>query len=162
VSDLELREEPYDGPTAQQLIAELQLEYVARYGEPDTTPVEPAEFGQPDGRFVIGYLDGVAVAMGGVRRLRAPGSTVELKRMYVVPAARGRGLSRVVLTRLEDLAVELGASRVVLETGMKQPEAMRLYESSGYALIEPFGHYKCEPDSRSYGKALDHDRPLAR
>lgn len=150
--EIDLRDEPYDGPTAEQLIAEVQQEYVSRYGEPDTTPVEPHEFAPPNGRFVVGYIGNRAVAMGGVRLLDT--ETVEIKRMYVVPDARGCGLSRIVLSRLEDLARELGASRVVLETGLRQPEAIRLYETSGYERIEGFGHYRCEPDSLSFGKSL--------
>lgn len=153
VSDLDLRDEPYDGPVAQQLIAAVQQEYVVRYGGPDTTPVEPAEFARPEGRFVVGYLDTDAVAMGGVRRIDS--DSVEIKRMYVVPEFRGRGLSRVVLAHLESLARDLGATRVLLETGQKQPEAMRLYETSGYERVDGFGHYRCEPDSISYGKTLD-------
>jgi GNAT superfamily N-acetyltransferase len=74
--------------------------------------------------------------------------------MYVSPAARGRGFSRVILAHLESLARDLGATRVLLETGPRQPEAMRLYETSGYERVEGFGHYKCEPDSVSYGKTL--------
>lgn len=156
MSDLELRDEPYDGPSAQQLIDAVQQEYVVRYGAPDTTPVDPAEFAPPGGRFVVGYLDTDAVAMGGVRRI--DDDTVEIKRMYVVPEQRGRGLSRVVLAHLESLARGLGATRVLLETGQKQPEAMRLYETAGYERVPGFGHYKCEPDSVSYGKSITTSR----
>ena len=156
MSDLELRDEPYDGPSAQQLIDAVQREYVVRYGAPDTTPVDPAEFAPPGGRFVVGYLDTDAVAMGGVRRI--DDDTVEIKRMYVVPEQRGRGLSRVVLAHLESLARELGATRILLETGQKQPEAMRLYETAGYERVPGFGHYKCEPDSVSYGKSITTSR----
>ena len=124
MSDLELREEPYDGPIAEQLIAALQQEYVIRYGGPDAAPVDPSEFAPPHGRFVVGYLETVAVAMGGLRRIDS--DTVEIKRMYVAPDCRGRGFSRVVLAHLESLARELGATRVLLETGHMQPEAMRL------------------------------------
>jgi GNAT superfamily N-acetyltransferase len=152
VSDFDLREEPYDGPLAQGLIAAVQQEYVSRYGGPDESPVDPGEFTPPDGRFFVGYLDGEAVATGGLRR--ADNDSLEIKRMYVVPDARGRGLSRLVLARLEEVAREMGATRVILETGSKQPEAMRLYETSGYEQIEGFGHYKCEPLSFSYGKTL--------
>ena len=152
MSDLDLRAEPYDGPAAQQLTEAVQQEYVVRYGAPDTTPVQPTEFEPPGGHFIVGYLATTAVAMGGLRRVDA--ETVEIKRMYVVPECRGRGLSRVVLARLESLARELGASRILLETGQQQPEAMRLYETSGYERVEGFGHYRCEPDSVSYGKSL--------
>lgn len=147
-----LQEEPYDGPAAAVLIAAVQQEYVERYGGPDTSPVDPAEFAPPHGRFVVGYLDGDPVAMGGIRRL--DGETVEVKRMYVAPQARGRGLSRLVLARLEDLAVSLGARRIVLETGSRQPEAVALYDSAGYERIEGYGHYKCEPLSVSFGKTI--------
>jgi GNAT superfamily N-acetyltransferase len=149
---LDLREEPYDGPAAQQLIAEVQLEYVARYGGPDTTPVEPGEFAPPHGRFVIGYDGTTAIAMGGIRLISD--GVAEIKRMYVVPTARGNGLSRAVLAHLEQLGRDMGACEVVLETGMRQPEAMQLYETSGYRRIHGFGHYRDEPESVSYGKSL--------
>jgi GNAT superfamily N-acetyltransferase len=149
---LQVRAEPYAGTAAVALTERVQLEYVERYGGPDTTPVDPTEFAPPAGGFLVGYLAGVPVAMGGVRP-HEPGS-VEIKRMYVVPEARGRGLSRLMLAALEDLARDVGARRVVLETGSKQPEAMRLYETSGYAVIAGFGHYRCQPLSVSYGKTL--------
>ena len=152
MSDVDLREEPYDGPSAQWLIALVQQEYVARYGGPDTTPVDPAAFAPPRGRFVVGYLGSDPVVMGGIRWLAA--DTVEIKRMFVVAEHRGRGLSRVMLSHLEDLAAELGATRIVLETGMRQPEAVALYASSGYQRIEGFGHYRDEPMSVSFAKML--------
>jgi GNAT superfamily N-acetyltransferase len=150
--DLVLQEEAYDAPPVRGLVAEVQQEYVGRYGGPDETPVDAAEFVAPLGRFVVGYVRGDAVAMGGVRLLDA--ETAEVKRMYVAPRVRGRGLSRIVLARLEELARDIGARRVVLETGSKQPEAMSLYETSGYVRIEKFGHYRCDPLSVSYGKDL--------
>lgn len=152
MSDLELREEPYDAPVVQALVDEVQQEYVARYGGPDDTPVDGAEFAPPHGRFVVGYLDTDPVAMGGLRRVGD--RDMELKRMYVAPRARGRGFARVLLAHLEQLARDAGAARVILETGHRQPEAMQLYETSGYHRIDNFGHYKCEPLSVSYAKHL--------
>lgn len=152
MSDLDLRDEPYDAPAAIALTAAVQLEYVSRYGDPDETPVDPQEFAPPDGRFVVGYLDGAPVAMGGLRRLDA--DRLEIKRMYVEPTCRGRGFARVVLARLEDLAREMGAATLVLETGDKQPEAIALYTSSGYEPVEKYGHYRCSPLSVSLGKTL--------
>ena len=159
---MELREEPYDGPSAQALIAAVQLEYVERYGGPDESPVDPTQFAPPRGTFVVGYLDTTPVAIGGVRLLDdsiavaegAGADAAEIKRMYVVPSARGRGIARLMLRRLEELAADLGASRVVLETGPKQPEAIRLYETSGYERISNFGFYACHPTSVSFGKSL--------
>ena len=156
VSDLDLREEPFDGPSAQLLTAQVQQEYVVRYGGPDTTPVDRLEFTPPLGRFLVGYLDVEPVVMGGIRRI--DDDTVEIKRMYVVPAVRGRGFARVVLRRLEELAGDMGVTRVVLETGLKQPEAMALYASSGYERIDGFGHYRGEALSASFGKSLAAER----
>ncbi|MDQ1695583.1 MAG: hypothetical protein QOJ03_936 [Frankiaceae bacterium] len=152
MTDVELRDEPYDGPVAQTLIDAVQQEYVNRYGGPDTAPIEPAEFAPPLGRFVVAYLDNAPVGAGGLRLIEE--RTVEVKRMYVVPGARGRGLARLLLVHLEGLARGLGATRVLLETGSRQPEAISLYETSGYERIEGFGHYKCEPGSLSYAKDL--------
>lgn len=149
---LELREEPYDGPAAQALIAAVQQEYVSRYGGPDESPVDPAEFAPPDGRFLVGYVGSEPVATGGIRR--HDDDTVEIKRMYVSPQWRGHGLARHMLAALEDLARTIGARRVVLETGERQPEAMRLYETSGYQRIEGFGYYCGAELSVSYGKTL--------
>ena len=150
---IELRVEPYDGPVAQELIAAVQHEYVARYGGPDDSPVDPGEFAPPGGCFVVAY-DGVEpVATGGLRRSSDDGA-MEIKRMYVRPEWRGRGLARVVLADLEQRARDLGATRIVLETGERQPEAIRLYETSGYARIDGFGHYACSPMSVSFGKDL--------
>ena len=152
MSDLHLQEEPYDGPAAAALIEAVQQEYVERYGGPDESPVQPDEFAPPDGRFVVGYIGAEPIATGGIRR--NGDDAVEIKRMYVAPPWRGRGLSRQVLSRLEELAVELGARRIVLETGMRQPEAMQLYETSGYERIQGFGHYCGAELSVSYGKTL--------
>jgi GNAT superfamily N-acetyltransferase len=145
-------DESYDGPAATVLIAALQLEYVDRYGGPDETPVEPAQFASPEGLFLIGLVDGSPVAMGGLRR-RGDGE-FEIKRMYVLPAARGQGLARQLLAALEDRARLLGATRLVLETGRRQPEAIRLYETSGYLPIDGFGHYADAPLSLSFAKRL--------
>jgi GNAT superfamily N-acetyltransferase len=152
VTQLDLREEPYDGAAARRLTDEVQQEYVVRYGGPDTAPVDPSEFAAPHGRFVVGYVDGAPVAMGGIRTI-APG-VAEVKRMYVARGMRRRGLSRAVLSRLEDLARDVGAVEIVLETGRAQPEAMRLYETSGYQQISGFGHYRDADGAVSYGKSL--------
>ena len=147
-----VRSERYDGPSAEQLTEQVQQEYVARYGGPDTSPIDAADFVAPAGAFLIGYLAAEPVAMGGVRR--HAGSTFELRRMLVRPDCRGRGLSRQLLAALEAAAVDLGAGRVVLETGDPQPEAVGLYRSSGYRTIEPFGYYADSPRSIHLAKDL--------
>jgi GNAT superfamily N-acetyltransferase len=95
-----------------------------------------AELGPPGGVFIVGYEDGAAVCCGGVKRL--DDAACEIKRMYVVPEARGRGLARVLLGELERRARALGYVIARLDTGPRQPGAQRLYESAGYAAIANF------------------------
>ncbi len=97
----------------------------------------PAELSLPGGAFVVGAeADGRVVCCGGVKRL--DDVTCEIKRMYVVPEARGRGVARALLHALEDRARALGYTVVRLDTGPKQLGARHLYESAGYAEIPNF------------------------
>lgn len=134
------------------LVEQVQQEYVARYGGPDESEVDLSEFAPPLGRFLVGLLDGVPVVTGGWRRVDA--EAVEIKRMYVVPSARGLGLARRMLAELEASAAVAAATRVVLGTGDQQPEAVALYESSGYAAIDGFGRYAHTRGALFYGKSL--------
>ena len=142
----------YDHPDAVALIADVQQEYVVRYGAQDLTPVDPAEFSPPKGLFLVAYVDDAPAACGG---WRAHDADVELKRMYVRPSFRGRGLARAVLAELERTAAEAGFSRLILETGSKQPEAIALYISAGYAPVPSFGYYANEPEAVHLGKELE-------
>ena len=155
---LELRTVRYGDPDAVALVARVQEEYVVRYGGPDEGPVDPEEFDRPEGLFVVAYLGGVPVGTGAWRRspVRALGgsSGVEVKRMYVVPERRGRGVARRILAELESTAAAVGHDLVVLETGLMQPEAIGLYESSGYLPIDGFGHYRDSELNRCFGKRL--------
>ena len=156
--DLRIEAVGYGHPDAVRLINEVQGEYVARYGGPNETPLDPLMFAAPHGSFFVGYLDGTPVATGAWSRGTVPafGATItaEIKRMYVVPSARGRGVARRILGHLEQTAWESGAEAMVLETGLRQPEAITLYESSGYTPIPGFGHYRDSPLSRCFGKLL--------
>ncbi len=96
----------------------------------------PAQLNPPAGAFLVGYRDGVAVCCGGIKRLDA--QSCELKRMYVVPEARGQGVARRLLAALEDRARELGYTVARLDTGPKQPGARHLYASAGYREIQNF------------------------
>jgi GNAT superfamily N-acetyltransferase len=154
---------PITHPDAMLLVEAVQEEYVARYGGRDESPVDPADFEDPLGQFFVGYLDGTPVATGAWRRssVRALGAevTAEIKRMYVVPAAQRRGLARRMLAHLEATAAAEGIGALVLETGMKQPEAIALYESAGYEPIPGFGHYRDSDLSRCFGRRLPSFRP---
>jgi GNAT superfamily N-acetyltransferase len=152
MAGVDIRVVAYDHPDAVVMIKEVQQEYVVRYGGPDDTPVDPAEFAPPLGLFLVGYLDGQPVSCGGWRA-HEDGS-VELKRMYVRASARGRGLARAVLAELELTAKRAGHRRVILETGRGQPEAIALYRSAGYSDVPEFGYYAGWPLSVHLGKDL--------
>lgn len=162
---MELIPRPYGHPDVVALTLAVQAHYRRLYGGPgDESPVEVADFEAPTGHFVVGYLDGVPAAMGGWRRLgERPGlpspNTAEIKRMYVAPAARGRGLARVVLAELETSARAAGLDWLVLETGQPQASAVRLYCTSGYVEVDgtAYGHYLAEPDVVHLGKSLHLD-----
>lgn len=142
---------PYDDPRAAVLIEAMADELSARYGDGGLSPALPGDF-EPPGVLLLVEADGVAVACGGLRRLE-PGCG-EIKRMYVDPAVRGRGTSRLLLRALLDHARVGGLSRVVLETGTEQPEAIGLYESEGFTPVPAYGHYRADPRTRCYGLDL--------
>ncbi|HVK30288.1 MAG TPA: GNAT family N-acetyltransferase [Nocardioides sp.] len=155
---LDLRPVGYLHPDATALVARVQQEYVERYGSPDEAPIDPTVFDPPEGLFVVGYDDAAPVATGAWRRspVRGLGGTnaVEVKRMFVVPEQRGRGFARAVLAELEATAAAAGHDLAVLETGLKQPEAIALYLSAGYVEIPDFGFYAGHTLSRCFGKRI--------
>lgn len=150
--EVELREAAFDSQIARSLIDEVQQEYVRRYGGRDETSVDPAEFAAPDGTFLVATLAGTAIGCAGMRRHRD--GVVEVKRMFVRIEHRRRGHARRMLAALEAWARARGYRRVVLETGLVQPEAIALYRSAGYAPTDGFGHYKDSPLSRSFARDL--------
>ncbi|WP_405642761.1 GNAT family N-acetyltransferase [Streptomyces uncialis] len=146
---------------AVKLNDRVQREYAERYGdEGDITPLDPTMFDPPVGIYLIAYDEnGTALATGGWRRQEANGhgyadGDAEIKRMYVTPEARGLGLARRILASLESDARAAGRTRMVLETGTEQPEAIALYESSGYTPCDKFGYYRDSDLSRCYAKTL--------
>ncbi|MEV4483665.1 GNAT family N-acetyltransferase [Micromonospora coxensis] len=105
-----------------------------------------------DIRYLAVVDDGRAVACGGIQSLDA--TTGEVKRMYVRPAYRGRGIARQLLTALEELAFQQGHSVVCLETGVYLPAAIALYTSCGYEPIPVYGEYVGNPYSVCFAKRL--------
>ncbi|HEY8471300.1 MAG TPA: GNAT family N-acetyltransferase [Natronosporangium sp.] len=140
---------------AQALVAAAMDDLRSRYGgEGDETPVSASDFEPPNGAFLVAYLDGEPVACAGWRSHGTDGKTAELKRMFTLPAARRRGIARRVLAAVEESARSYGRTRMILETGGLQPEAIKLYQSNGYECIEHFGYYKDAPDVVSLGRDL--------
>lgn len=149
---LELRVTAFDAPEVEPVHDRYQADLTERYGGAPGC-IEASGFAPGHGCFLTAWLDGAIVGMGGMRRHAA--GIGELKRMYVEPEARGRGVARVLLARLEDAARADGHRELRLETGTMQPEAIALYESSGYRPIHPYGEFADDPRSRCFAKALD-------
>lgn len=101
---------------------------------------------------VVCYSNGQPVGCGAFKPYDK--DAVEIKRMYVLPESRGSGVAVRVLKELESWAAELNYTRCVLETGKKQPEAIRLYEKSGYSRIPNYGQYANVENSICMNKNL--------
>lgn len=101
---------------------------------------------------VLAFEDGKAIGCGAIRELAS--GDVEVKRMFVPLESRGKGIATLVLLELEDWTRELSFTRCVLETGLKQPEAIRLYEKNGYERIPNYGQYIDMGNSVCYGKNI--------
>lgn len=143
---IRIRHASPDTPEATRLLRAYGAELVGRgrpfspveppAGRRPASWVEPHELEPPGGAFLLAEDRGIAVACGGVRTL-APGLG-EVKRMYVVPGARRRGIARRMLGELEQQARELGHGRVRLDTNAVQPEALALYHACGYHEIADY------------------------
>jgi GNAT superfamily N-acetyltransferase len=126
-------------PPASELLAAMRTELIGAYDNAsrlDNPPLLPAELRAPDGAYFVGYEGPLAVAGGGLRRLGE--GVAEIKRMFVRPEARSRGVAAALLRTLEDAAVTLGYAWTRLDTGPKQPTAQRLYRAAGYVEIAPY------------------------
>jgi GNAT superfamily N-acetyltransferase len=134
-------------PPASDLLEAMIIELTPLYGRidvPHAPSAGPSDFAPPGGLFLVGYENGAAICCGGIKRL--PDGACEIKRMYVVPEARGRGVAKELLKTLEDEARGLGYAVARLDTGEHQPHAERMYRAAGYADIgnfneNPFASY---------------------
>lgn len=101
---------------------------------------------------VIVYENNLPVACGAIKKYDP--ETMEVKRMFTLSESRGKGIASVVLTELEQWAKELAYSKCILETGKRQPEAIRLYEKNGYSRIPNYGQYAEVENSMCFEKNL--------
>lgn len=126
-------------PPASELLVEMRVELndvYESFNRLDNPPLVPGELRGPDGAYLVGYEGVQAVAGGGLRRL--DDGVAEIKRMYVRPASRSRGVARALLEALEQTARELGYERIRLDTGPKQVHGLALYRSAGYVDVAPY------------------------
>jgi GNAT superfamily N-acetyltransferase len=149
---LTFREGAVDSGSGARLAQEMREEIAAIYdglaldGE-QMPKAGPAELSPPGGAFLVGYDGQRPVCCGGIKRL--PDGACEIKKMYVVPEARGQGVGRMLLHALEDKARELGYQVARLDTGPRQPGARGLYESEGYV---PVGNFNANPVANFFGE----------
>jgi len=101
---------------------------------------------------IVAFEDDLPVGCGAIKEAAA--DAMEVKRMYVFPEHRGKGIAASILKALESWAAELGYKRCVLETGKKQPEAIALYKKSGYRIIPNYGQYVGVENSVCFEKTL--------
>jgi GNAT superfamily N-acetyltransferase len=142
------------GTHAAALTACLDAELAERYPgfEKDTFMLTPEQLRAGHGIFLIATAGGKPVGCGALRRLDS--ATGEIKRMYVLPCARGARLGRRLLAELEWHAYKLGMYRLVLHTGLRQPEAIQLYTRTGFTHIAGFGKYTGYDEGICMGKTI--------
>jgi putative acetyltransferase len=139
-------------PEAAELIAALDRDLSARYPGLPIHGIDAANLRQSGGVFLIGRVDGAPVACGALRAMED--GAVEVKRMYVRDAYRGRGLGLAMLAALEQIAARRGFAIIRLETADQQPEAIALYQSAGYQPIPCYGVHEIDPRSRCFEKRI--------
>ncbi len=132
---------------SRSLIQALNAELRGAYSEPGANHfhLDPEEVAEGRGTFLVLYREGTPVGCGALRVL--DGATAELKRMYVSPALRGKGMGRRLVAALEAEARALGVRRLVLETGIRQAAALALYRATGFRPIPLFGEYCLSPET---------------
>jgi putative acetyltransferase len=146
--------EPFDSDDARQLIAALDASLTETYlpGQRFGANLKAADLEAGRGTFLVARDSDRAIGCGALRLLDA--NTAEVKRMYVEPGHRGRGVGKAVLAALEAGARQLGARRLVLETGIYQKTAIALYRHAGFTPIDCWGEYASSATSLCFEKAL--------
>lgn len=142
-------------PIARQLIDALNAEMFELYPEEgleEYLQIEPGEVAPGRGVFLVAYAEEEPVACGAIRLIDS--QTAEVKKMYVAPNMRRRGVGTEILLALEQAARELGATNIVLETGARQPEALAFYARCGFSKIGRFGQYDDHPLNVFMGRVL--------
>lgn len=148
-----LRRTDSDDPAFAALIRELDADLAIRDGADVHTFY--AQFNKVDKiRHVVVAYDGEDPAGCGALKQYEPGR-MEVKRMYTRPDSRGRGIASMILAELERWAVEMSNTETILETGLKQPEAIHVYTKNGYARIPNYGQYDGIDNSICFAKQLN-------
>lgn len=149
---LVIAQERPDSHDAAALVEELEAHLASRYAVESRHGLSVERLIAEAVAFFVARFDGVAAGCGGVKVVGDEYG--ELKRMYVRPEFRGRGLGRRLLEHLEEYTRRRGIAVLRLETGVYQSEAIAMYEGAGFRRIPPFGAYREDPVSRCYEKRI--------
>jgi len=141
-----------DQPEVAALLKESDAYYAKLYPAESNHLLDIDKLKRPKVKFHVARAGGRVLGFGAL--VRHGDKYGEIKRMYLAPQARGKGIGRMLLEALEAEAVAQGFARIRLETGQHQPEALSLYRSSGYREIGPFGMYVADPNSVFMEKRL--------
>lgn len=138
-------------PDFQTLVAELDKDLAIRDGD------EHAFFAQFNKiaaikHVIVAYEGDTAAGCGAIKEYER--GVAEVKRMYVPEEYRGRGIASLILAELEKWAAELGYTKCILETGIRQPEAIGLYKKNGYTIIPNYGQYATVESSVCFEKGV--------
>ena len=144
------------GPDALQLLRAFHAEQIDRYGFADPVNLSSFEYEPPNGVFVVAYWDAAPAGCGGYRWFDRKAQTVEIKRAYVIPALRGHGTGRALLSWLEQHAVAAGAQRAILETGVRNTAALSLFASAGYQPVDRYVEGRDPAINRAFARLLNH------
>lgn len=140
-----------ENPDFRELVVMLDKDLAIRDGD------EHAFFAQYNkiasiNHVVVAYENDVALACGAIKEYNS--DTMEVKRMFVLPEHRGKGIGSIILKELEDWTKELQYKKCILETGIKQPEAIQLYKKNKYSVIKNYGQYAEVESSVCFEKNL--------
>ncbi len=141
-----------DQPDILALLRDSDAYHAALYPAESNHMLDVRSLQAPEVTFVAARLNGKAVGCGAL--VSSADGWAEIKRMFVSPEARGHRLGKLLLQRLEAIAAGSGTRLLRLETGVRQPEALALYRSAGFAEIGPFGSYQPDPLSVFMEKSL--------
>ena len=150
---------PYEDPDAQRLIQALYAEQLDTYGFADPPDRDVAgDYVEPSGMLLVAYTaEDEPVGCGGYRTYDPAEQTAEIRKMYVHPSARGKGLGHQILSKLEGEAAARGARQMLLETGALNTAAIGLYTASGYEAIPSYVEGRRETN-RAFAKTLTADQ----
>ncbi len=143
-------------PDAAGLLRAFHREQVDRYGFADPIDLNSVEYAPPQGVFAVVYQDSTPIGCGGYRWFDRAARTAEIKRMYLTPAVRGRGVGRALLAWLEHHAIKAGAHRAILETGVRNTAALGLFTSTGYQPVDRYVEGRDPQINLAFARSLIH------